>query len=97
MKLKFLEIETSVKTKINQNFTALNQRRCRKEPLLEFEDACFEEEEQDLSTQFLQTQKNQIIDLQDHLERYCNLLPVPGFISAKYDINLIELLADFPC
>ena len=42
------------------------------------------------STHFLQIQKNQLIDLQDSLERYCNVLPVLGFNSAKYDLNLIK-------
>ena len=36
MKLKVLEIETSVKSKLNQIFSTLNRRRCRKEPVLEF-------------------------------------------------------------
>ena len=31
-----------------------------------------------------------MIELKDHLERYCKLLPVFGFDSAKYDINLIK-------
>ena len=35
-------------------------------------------------------QKNQLIDLQEHFERYCNVLPGFGFNSAKYDINLIK-------
>ena len=35
-------------------------------------------------------QKNQLIELQEHLERYCNVLPVFGFNSAKYDTNLIK-------
>ena len=35
-------------------------------------------------------EKNQLIDLQEHLDRYCNVLPVFGFNSAKYDINLIK-------
>ena len=35
-------------------------------------------------------QKNHLIDLQEHFERYCNVLPVLGFNSAKYDINLIK-------
>ena len=35
-------------------------------------------------------QKNQLIELQEHLERYCNVLPVFGFNSAKNDINLIK-------
>ena len=42
------------------------------------------------STQFLQIQKKQLIDLQEHLERYCNVLPIFGFNSAKYDLNLIK-------
>ena len=35
-------------------------------------------------------QKNQLIELQEHLERYCNVLPVFGFNSAKYHTNLIK-------
>ena len=42
------------------------------------------------STQILQLQKNQLIDLQEYLELYCNILPVFGFNSAKYDLNLIK-------
>ena len=34
--------------------------------------------------------KNQLIDLQQHFELYCNTLPVFGFKSANYDINLIK-------
>ena len=34
--------------------------------------------------------KNHLFDLQETLERYCNVLPVFGFNSAKYDINLIK-------
>ena len=100
MSLKFLEIETSVKNKLNKIFSALNRRRCRKEPVLAFEDGCIEEgeeEEQDVSTHFLQTQKNQITDLEDHLERFCNVLPVFGFNSAKYDVDLMKsYLLAFP-
>ena len=68
MKLKFLEIETSVKSKLNEIFPSFRQRRCRKEPVLENEDGCIEEEH-DVSIQFLQKQKNQLIDLENHLER----------------------------
>ena len=35
-------------------------------------------------------QKNQSIDLQEHFERYCNVLPVFGFNSSKNDINPIK-------
>ena len=42
------------------------------------------------SIQFLQIQKDQIFDLQESLESYCNVLPVFGFNSAKYDPNLTK-------
>ena len=92
MKLKFLETETTIKSKLTRTLESLNERRSRNQRVFEFEDHCFEDdnEEKDASTQFLQMQKNQLIELQEHLERYCNLLPVLGFNSAKYDINLIK-------
>ena len=92
MKLKFLEIETAIKNKLTRTLESLNERRCRNQRVFEFEDHCLEDdnEEKDASTQFLQMQKNQLIELQEHLERYCNVLPVFGFNSAKYDINLIK-------
>ena len=36
------------------------------------------------------SKENQLIDLQETLERYCDVLPVFGFNSAKYDLNLIK-------
>ena len=42
------------------------------------------------STHFLQIQENQVIDIQESLERSCNVLPVFGFNSAKYDLDLIK-------
>ena len=92
MKLKVLEIETAIKSKLTRTLESLNERRCRNQRVFEFEDPCFEDdkEEKDASTQFLQLQKNQLIELQEHLERYCNELPVFGFNSAKYHINLIK-------
>ena len=44
------------------------------------------------STHFLQIQKSQLIDLEESLERYCNVLPVFGFNSAKYEIMKSYLL-----
>ena len=35
-------------------------------------------------------QKNPLVDLQEHLERYCNTLTVFRFNSAKFHINLIK-------
>ena len=91
MKLNFIEVETAIKIKLCAILEQLNQRRNRAERVSNFVDDCIvEEEETDLSTQFLQMQKNPLIDLQEHFERYCNVLPVFGFNSAKYDINLIK-------
>ena len=92
MKLKFLEIETAIKSKLSRTLESLNERRCGYQPVFDFEDHCFEDdnEEKDASTQFLQMRKIQMIELQENLERYCNVLPVFGFNSAKYDINLIK-------
>ena len=94
MKLKFLQIETAIKSKLTRTLDSLNERRCRcrNQRVFDFEDHCFEDdnEEKDASTQFLQMQKTQLIELQEHLERYCNVLPVFGFNCAKYDINLIK-------
>ena len=91
MKVKFLEIETAIKSKLSRTLESLNERRCRNCGF-EFKDHCFEDdnEEKDASTQFLQMQKKQLIELQEHLQRYCNVLPVFGFNSEKYDINLIK-------
>ena len=44
-------------------------------------------EEYDISTQFLRTQ---LINLKQHLERYVNVLPVFGFNSGSYYLNLIK-------
>ena len=92
MKLKCLEKETVIKSKLTRTLESLKERRCSNQRVFEFEDHCFEDvnEEKDASTQFLQMQKNQLIELQEHLERYCNVLPAFGFNGAKYDINLIK-------
>ena len=85
MKNLFLDIET-LKIKLGSILEKLTQRHNRREQ--EELDDC--DNETYASTQFLQIHKNQLIDLQESLERYCNVLPVFGFNSAKYDINLIK-------
>ena len=82
----------SNQSKLTRTLESLNERHYRNQRVFEFKDHCFEDdnEEKDPSTQFLQMQKNQLIDLQEHLERYCNVLPVFGFKSTQYDINLIK-------
>ena len=91
MELNFIEVETANKIILCAILEQLNQRRRRAERVSNFVVDCIvQEEESDLSTQFLQMQKNQIIDLQEHFERYCNVLPVFGFNSPKNENNLIE-------
>ena len=91
MKLNFIEVETAIKIKLCAVLEQLNQRRIRAERVSKFvDDSIVEEKEKYLSTQFLQMQKNHLIDLQEVFERYCNVLPVFRFNSAKYDINLIK-------
>ena len=62
LKLNFLEIETAIKSKQTRTLESLNERRCRNQPVFEFEDLCFEDdnEEKDASTQLLQMQKKSI-------------------------------------
>ena len=86
MKNLFLEIETTIKIKLGSILEKLTQRHYRREQ--EDLDDC--DNEICASTQFLQIQKNQLIDLQESLERYCNVLPVFGFNSGKCDLNLIK-------
>ena len=86
MKLSSIEVETAIKMKL----CAVEEQLNRAERVSNFVDDCIVEEEKDFSTHFLQMKKCQLIDLQEQFERYCNVLPVFGFNSAKYDINLIK-------
>ena len=80
MKLKLLETETNVKSKLNQKFASLIQRHCRKEPVMELkEEFIDEEEQQNAPTQFSLTQKEQSDDFHDHLERFWHVLKIFGF------------------
>ena len=64
----------------------------RRSPSIQFEDEFLANgaDDQTASTLFLQTRKNMLVDLKEHLERYIGVLPVFGFKTAKYDINLIK-------
>ena len=90
MKNLFLDINTTITIKLGNILEKLTQRHNRRESSRfdMSQDDC--DNEICASTQFLQIQKNQLIDLQESLERYCNVLPVFGFNSAKYDLNLIK-------
>ena len=86
MKNLFLDINSTIKIKLDSILEKLIQRHNRGEQA--DLDEC--DNETCSSTQFLQIQKKQLIDLQDHLKRYCNVLFIFGFKSAKYDLNLIK-------
>ena len=93
MKSSFIAVETAIKIKLSSVWEQLNQRHNQREQVIDFEDDEFLNEtaqEKELSTQFLQMQKNPLIDLQEHFERYCKTLPIFGFNSAKFHINLIK-------
>ena len=57
MNFKFLGVVKKLQSKLNEFFSALNEHRCRKEPVLEIEKRCTEEEERDVSTHFLTNTK----------------------------------------
>ena len=90
LKNTFLDVETTIKMKVGSILEKLTQRHIRRVS------ARFDMSQDDCdneicaSTQFLLIQKDQLIDLQKSLERYCNVLPVFGFNSSKYDLNLIK-------
>ena len=90
MENMFLDIETTIKIKMGSMLEKLTQRHNRRESARfdVSQDDC--DNEVCASTQFLRKQKIQIFDLQETLERYCNVLTVFGFNSAKYDLNLIK-------
>ena len=90
MKNLFFDIKTTITTKLGSTLEKLTQRHIRRGSArvdMSQEDC---DNESCASTQFLHIQKNQLIDLQESLERYCNVLPLLGFNSAKYDLNLIK-------
>ena len=90
MKNFFLDIATTMKIKLGSILEKLTQGQNRRESARSDlnQDDCYKEI--CTSTQFLQTQKNQLSDLQETLERYCNVLPVFGLNSAKHDLNSIK-------
>ena len=71
------ESRNSNQSKLTRTLESLNERRCRKYRLFDFDDHCSEDdnEEKNASTRFLQMQKNQLVELQEPLELYCNKLP----------------------
>ena len=67
MRRNFQDIEEAVNERMNKTFDQLNEKG--KSNIFESEDECIEDsEEADMSTQFLRIQKNQLIDLKQHLK-----------------------------
>ena len=90
MRTKFSSIEAIIRARVNAICENLNKRKDQNASLECEDERTEEDDEADMSTQFLQMQKNQLWDLQQHFERYVNNLPVFGFNSGKYDLNLIK-------
>ena len=86
MKFLSLDIETTIKIRLGRILEKLTQLHNRRKQA-DLDDC---DNEISTSTQFLQVQKNQLTDLQESLERFCNVSPVFGFNSAIYDLNLIK-------
>ena len=85
MTMNFHPIENAIKGRLACTLETQHQRRSH----------CVGNEteynnSEDSSTQFLQMQKNQLVDLQELFQRYCNILPVFGFNSAKSAINFMK-------
>ena len=91
MRTKFSSIEAIIRAQVNALWENLNKRKDQNASAFECEDERVEEDDEaDMSTQFLQMQKCQLLDLQQHFECYVKTLPVFGFNSGKYDLNLIK-------
>ena len=93
-KTKIQDIEVAVNERMKKIFDWLNERdKNFSSKQFEYKDECIEDsEEADMSTQFLPIQKNQLIDLKQHLERYANTSHNFGFNSGRYDLNSIKPL-----
>ena len=96
MHTKFASIQEIINSRVKTIFEKLNEGKGHTTPAFDFDDGCIEEKEEEeveeaaMSAQFLQLQKNQFLELKQHLELYMNTLPVFGFNSGKYDLNLIK-------
>ena len=86
MKKLFFDIEMTINIKLGSILEKVTHCHNRKEQA-DLDDC---DNDTCTPTSFSQIQKKQLIDLQEHLERFCNVLPVFGFNSAKYDLNLIK-------
>ena len=81
---KFLAVEAEIKTRLSDNSSRL-QIVSEIQPNIGSET-----EDSNVSKSFLQIQQKQLLDLQRHFNNCVDTLPVFGFNSGKYDLNLIK-------
>ena len=86
IKKLFFDIKTTINIKLGSILEKHTQRNNRREQT--DLDEC--DNKTCTSIQLLQIQKKQLTDLQEHLERYCNILPLFSCNSAKYDLKLMK-------
>ena len=91
MKHLFLDSETTIKVNLDSILGKLTQCHNRRENARSdlSQDDCDKEKIVPQLNSYRNT-KNQRNDLEESLERYCNVLPVFGFNSAKNGLNLIK-------
>ena len=84
VKSKFLEVEAEIKTRFNDVSPRL-------QIISETQSSISSEtEDSNASKNFLRYQQKQLLDIQSHFNNYVDTLPVFGFNSGKYDLNLIK-------
>ena len=91
MRLKFIEVETTIEIKLCGVLEQLNQRHNQAERVIVFVDDCsIDSEEQNLSTQFLRMKRNHIFDLMQLFGRFSSVLRDFEVNSTKYKTILIK-------
>ena len=91
MRTKFSSIQAIIRARDNAIGENLNKRKDQNASAFECEEKVTEEDDAaDMSTHFLQMQKNQLLELAQLFQRYVNIFPLFGFNSGKYDLNLIK-------
>ena len=81
---KFLEVEAEIETRLSDISSRLE---IISESQLE---NSIKAEDSNASKNFIRCQQKQLLDLQCHFNNYVDTLPVFGFNSGKYDLNLIK-------
>ena len=81
---KFLSVEAEIKTRLSDVSSRL-QIISETQP-----NNSSEKDDSNATKNFLRIQQKQLLDLRRHFNNYVDTLPVFGFNSGKYDLNLIK-------